>query len=928
MLSKSSKRFLCACSLALMGLPAAYAQNITVADIRLEGLQRVAASSVFGLLNVKVGDRVGQPEISRIVRDVFSSNYFEDIQVLTEDNVLIIRVKERPTISDIKINGNKMIPTEALMKNMEKAGLSTGQVYQPSTLDGMQLALEGEYVAQGMYGANVELDVQKQDRNRVALNINVTEGDPSKIVHINIVGNSVFKDDVLMKLFELKTTHLTSIFYKDDRYAREKIKGDLERLTSYYTDQGYVNFTVTSTQVSLSPDKKEVYITINVSEGDVYKVNEVKLAGDLVDSEQLLRLMIQVGKGQVFSQQLVTSTSEFMTRLLGNAGYFFAKVEGVPHTNEADKTVDITFFVEPGERTYVNRISFKGNTNTADEVLRREMRQMEGAPASKTLMEQSKVRLERLGYFKNDKVEYKTDKVAGTGDQIDVEYSVEEQLNGTIGGSIGYGQVVGLQLQANLQQVNFLGTGKTIGVNANTSSFSTSYNFSYFDPYYTIDGVSRGFTLGYTKSDYAELNLASYSTDQLSLSTSYGYQLSETQGLSFNLGWSKTRIKEGYGAVQEIRASPVLDPRVTRYFVQEPRSSSLFDTTNGTFYFPISDGVTAPLSALPASAFNTNKGFLDRDGNKFNNFTLNVVWSESTLNQGTFATAGSAQSLSLEFTIPGSDLNFYRAQYFNEHFFPITRNWIIHTKANIGFGDGYGKTEQLPFFQNFYAGGLGTVRGFKRNTLGPRSTYPESYSTLPATYEKDADGNIMLDLSGAPIPHITYLTDASGNVVYDPSTGYPVPDPANYAYLLQAASGYDVNGNPVRDASGNVLYNQKLLRRSPGAGVLPAPFGGNIQAVGTVELMFPIPFITDRSRVRSSIFVDAGNVFSSYCTDTQVANNTCLKFNLNELRYSAGLSVSYQSGAMGIMTFSLAKAFNTSNIDEHEVFQFTLGNAF
>ena len=923
MLSKSGKRFLSACALALMGLPAAFAQNITVADIRLEGLQRVAASSVFGLLNVKVGDHVGQAEISRIVRDVFSSNYFEDIQVLTEDNVLIIRLKERPTISEIKINGNKMIPTEALMKNMEKAGLSVGQVYQPSTLDGMQLALEGEYVAQGMYGANVELDVQKQDRNRVALNINVTEGDPSKIVHINIVGNSVFKDDVLLKLFELHTSHLTSIFKKDDRYAREKIKGDLERLTSYYTDQGYVNFAVTSTQVSLSPDKKEVYITINVSEGDVYKVNEVKLAGDLVDSEQLLRLMIQVGKGQVFSQQLVTSTSEFMTRLLGNAGYFFAKVEGVPHTNEADKTVDITFFVEPGERTYVNRISFKGNTNTADEVLRREMRQMEGAPASKSLLEASKVRLERLGYFKNDKVEYKTDKVAGTGDQIDVEYSVEEQLNGSIGGSIGYGQVIGLQLQANLQQMNFLGTGKTIGVSANTSAFSTSYNFSYFDPYYTIDGVSRGFALGYNKSDYAELNLASYSTNQISLSTSYGYQLSETSALSFNLGWSNTKIAEGNGPVQEIKASPVLDPNITQYLLEAPRDLSFYDPTNSAIY-PISDGVAAPLSALPPSAFNTNKGFLDRDGSKFNNFTLNVTWSKSSLNQGMFPTAGSAQSLSFEFTIPGSDLNFYRVQYFTEKYFPITRDWIIHAKANIGYGDGYGKTEQLPFFQNFYAGGLGTVRGFKRNTLGPRSTIPETYTPSGIAFSKDADGNIVLDASGAPIQDV-YQKDAEGNIIYDPNTFQPLVDSSRLAYLLEPALGAD--GSVITDASGKIVYKQKLARQALYSGD-PAPFGGNIQTVGTVELMFPIPFVQDRSRMRSTLFIDAGNVFSSYCNETQLANNTCTKFNLNQLRYSAGLSVSWQSGAMGIMTFSLAKAFNSSTIDQHEVFQFTLGNAF
>jgi outer membrane protein insertion porin family len=900
MKSKTSKRLFSVCVMALLGLPVARAQTITIADIRLEGLQRVAASSVFGLLNVNVGDQISQEDIGRIVRDVFASDYFEDIQVLTEENVLIIRVQERPTISEINVEGNKLIPTEALMENMEKAGLAVGQVYQPSTLEGMQLALEEQYVSQGMYGASVELDVEKQDRNRVALNINVTEGDASKIVHINIVGNTVYEDEDLLDLFELRTTHLTSMFKKDDRYAREKINGDLERLSSYYMDRGYVNFDITSTQVSLSPDKEQVYITINIAEGEVYTVDEVELAGDLVDSEELLRLMIQVGKGQVFSQQLVTSTSEFMTQLLGNRGYFFSKVEGVPNINEEDKTVDITFFVEPGARTYVNRVSFKGNTNTADEVMRREMRQMEGAPASKSALEQSKVRMERLGYFKT--VEYDTTEVPGTSDQIDVDFTVEEQLNGTIGGSLGYGQVVGLQLSANLQQANFLGTGKTIGVNANTSAFSTNYNFNYFDPYYTIDGVSRGFSIGYSQNDYAELNLASYSTNQFTLSTSYGYQLSETQGLSFSLGFNNTQIDEGFGPVQEIKASPVLFPNVNQYMLVPPRDVSYYDPDTGIIY-PIGDAVLGNISDLPSTAFNNRKGFLDRDGDRFNNFTLNATWSESTLNQGLFPTAGGAESLSLEVTIPGSDLNYFRLRYYNEKFFPIFGEWIIHTRADIGWGDGYGDTEQLPFFQNFYAGGLGTIRGFERNTLGPRATFPQNYLVQNTGFFKDEDGNIVLDASGFPVLNVDS----------------PV------AYVLEQV--VDADGKPLTNAGGLPVYKQNLAREDLYSG-RTSPFGGNIQTVGTIELLFPLPFIDDRSRVRSGLFFDVGNVFSSYCTDEQVANNNCANFDVGELRYSTGISVAWQSGAFGIMSFSLAKAFNTSNIDETEVFQFNLGNAF
>lgn len=909
MIQKFVKRTLPLCIAAALefsstSLYAQAQQPFTVADIRLEGLQRVAASSVFGLLNVRVGDQIDQADVSRIIRDVFASDYFSDIEVLIEDNVLIIRVTERPTISAINLEGNKLIPTQALLDNMKNAGLDTGQVFKPSTLEGMRLALEEQYVAQGMYGASVELDVEEQERNRVALNIKINEGEAAKIVHINIVGNSVFSDEELLDLFELRTTHFTSFFRKDDRYAREKINGDLERLRSYYMDQGYINFDVTSTQVSVSPDKEQVYITINISEGDVYTVRNVELAGDLVDSEDLLRLVLQVQEGQTFSQQLVTSTAEFMTQLLGNRGYFFAEVEGVPSINEEDKTVDITFFVVPGNRTYVNRISFAGNTNTADEVLRREMRQMEGAPASKAALEQSKVRMERLGYFAN--VNYETTQVPGTSDQINVDFTVEEQLSGSIGGSLGYGQVQGLIISANLQMANFLGTGKSVGVNANTSSFSTNYAFSYFDPYYTVDGVSRGYSVSYTKNDYAELGLASYSTNQLNLSTSYGYQLSENQSLSFNIGYNNTKIKtnDWINPVKEIRTSPRLVPGVDYYIVQPGRDSSYYDPETGRFY-PISDPVIAPISELPPTAFNQELGFLDREGDKFNNFTFNITWLESTLNRGIFPTAGGAQSLSLEITVPGSDLNYWRLRYYKERYFPLFGEWVIRGRMDLGYGDGYGDTDQLPFFQNFYAGGQGSVRGFEPNRLGPRSTFAENYQWQ--------EGSV-------------YLKDENGNIVLGPD-GFPRLDPTSpSAYILRQA--VDENGDPLFDETGLPVYEQEIARRSTSDGYRPAPFGGNIQATGTIELLFPLPFIEDRSRVRSSFFIDAGNVFSSYCSAAQRANSNCSDFSFDELRYSAGIGISWMSGAFGIMTFSLAKAFNASTIDETEVFQFNLGSNF
>lgn len=897
------RRFLTVFLIAFLVPVGSLAQtSFVVSNIELEGVQRVSPGSIFGLLDFSVGDEITQEDISQMVQDIYASDFFEDIEVLREGNVLIIRVQERPSISNIEIEGNSLIPTEALLGNMDNAGLSVGNIFDRSTLEGMTLALQDQYVGQGLYGAQVDVEVVEQPRNRVEILININEGDPSKIIHINIVGNTVFDDDELLDLFELRTTHFTSFIRKDDRYSRERINGDLERLVSYYQDQGYINFEVTSTQVSVSPDRSEVYITINVSEGDIYTVDEVELAGNLVGAEDLLRRVIQVRENQVFSQQLVTSTSEFMTQLLTNRGYFFAEVMGVPSIDEETRTVDITFFVDPGARTYINRITFFGNSTTIDEVLRREMRQMEGAPASTVALEQSKVRLERLGYF--SEVEYETNPVPGTSDQIDVDFTVEEQNSGTITGSIGYAQVQGLIFSASLQQNNFLGTGTRVGVSANHSRFSTNYNFNYFDPYYTIDGVSRGFSIGYSESDYAELNLASYSTNQISGSINYGYQVSEVQSMNFNFGYSRTEIDSGFSAVQEIKSSPELIPGIDRYITRPRRNSSSIDPVTGEI-LPIDHAVTEPIANLPDTAFNQIVGFLDREGDLFNNFTVSASWGRSTYNRGIFPTAGSQQSLSLQMSVPGSNLEYYKLNFFNDVFIPVIGEWIIHARLQLGYGDGYGDTEQLPFFLNYYAGGLqgqGVLRGFEQNTLGPRATPPAEYVTTPSRFITDADGNIIFD-----------------------NFGTPLVDQNSEAYQLTQAT--DASGELLFDESGQPIYEARLDRSFLYSPSLAAPFGGNIQALGTLELLFPLPFIEDRSQVRSAFFVDGGNVFSGYCNQVQIEANNCSGFDASGFRFSAGVSVSWLSG-FGPMTFSFAKPFNASAIDETESFQFTIGNTF
>ena len=888
-----------------------FAQYFTVSEIYLENLQRVSSNTIFSVLNVNIDDEVTQEDVAEIIRNLMATKLFNGIEVTQGDNnELIISVDERPSISSVIIEGNDAIPEDIIMESINNLGLSVGELFDPSVLEGLQIAMEGQYVAQGLYGATVDLDIEEQERNRVALQINITEGDAAKIVHINIVGNEAFSDELLLGLFELRESHFTSFLMGDDRYSREAITGDLETLQSFYMDQGFVNFNITLPVVSLSPNKDEVYITINMDEGDIYRVNDVSLAGDLVGSEVLLNeLMTFVQPGQVFSQILVTQISEAMSNTLSNRGYYFAEVNGVPIVDEDEGVVDVTFFVIPGNRTYVNRISFSGNTRTVDEVLRQELRQMEGAPASVTAMEQSKVRLERIGYFST--VDYETSEVGGVTDQVNIDFTVEEQASGSINFSVGFAQLQGLTLSAQLQENNFLGTGKQVGVGINTNLFSTNYQFSYTDPFYTIDGVSRGFSLSYTQSDYAELNLSAYSTNSTAANVTFGYPISERQSLRFSLGLTNTEIETGYGPVQEIIGGPILDPRISTYLVSPARLTE-FTNADGTV-FPIADAVTAPLASLPSTAFREiQEGFIDREGSKFLDLTLTLDWSRNNLQQaGIFANGGSQQTFSAEFAVPGSQLSFYKLRLYGESFHPLnglfpflSPSWLLHLEGTLGYGDGYGGTEQLPFFRNFYAGGQNSIRGFERNTLGPRSTDALAYLEQPTELLRDINGELILDVFG----------NAQFNRF------------SERAYALEQAM--DSNGNLIVDASGQPVFINELDVQSLAFYTRPQPFGGNVLVTGTAEIIFPLGPLETRSTLRSSLFLDAGNVFSSYCTDYQIAENNCSNVSFDEFRYSAGIAVSWFTGYLGLMTFSFSKPFNSSIIDESEAFQFDIGQSF
>lgn len=867
----------------------AFAESFTITDIRIEGLQRISAGAIFAALPMRVGDTVDESELRSAVRALFRTGNFDDVLIGRDGSVLVIGLQERPSINEINIDGNKAIETEALLEGLRGAGLAQGEIFQRSTLDGMRMELRRQYVAQGRYDASIDTEIIQQPRNRVDVNINIDEGTVASIKHINIVGNEAFEEEDLLDLFELHATGFWSFISGDDKYAREKLKGDLETLESYYMDRGYIGFTIDSTQVSVSPAKDSVYITINVTEDVKHTVRDVSLAGDIVLDEAYLKPYLVVRKGDYFNQALVTQIEEFLGRRLGNEGYTFAKVRGIPEVDDETKEVDIEFFIDPGKRTYVRRINFRGNTKTVDEVLRREMRQMEGAPANSAIIEHSKIRLERLGFFKE--VEVETQEVPGTDDLVDVEYTVEEQHSGSIGASIGYSQGTGMIIGANVQQNNFLGTGQKVGFSINRSNYQSSYSLNYTDPYFTEDGVSRGFNLFYRATDYDEINVSSFSRDTYGAGVNFGYPISEIERLGFSATYTNTHIEVGQFAVQEIKKTPfdfADDDLFTHYFV-EPRILPELDENGfvvlddeGNVVDPGSNGVLAPVSELPLDALdNTNPaGFIDLNGDTFNQLSFTASWRRSTLNRGLLATRGSSNTVVLELSAPGSELEFYKLIYRGEFLFPINNIFTARFRTELGYGDGFGGTKNLPFFENFYAGGFGSVRGFKDNTLGPRSTPPRRYITECAIQEIVDSGENKI---------VTQQIDECG-------------DPDNFGFIA------DADGKLVVE---NVFSN-------------PDPFGGNVLIETSTELLFALPFIKDQRSVRTGLFFDAGNVFNTNCGPSQI---NCFDIDMDEMRYSVGVGVTWIT-AMGPLTFSLAKALNEGPDDEREVFQFSIGRGF
>ncbi len=880
-------RFLCCLSLLLLSLNLfAQSDSFRVSDIRVEGLQRVSAGSVFTALPIRVGDLVTQADLQVATRELFKVGYFSDVSIGRDGDVLVLVIKERPAISAIELEGNKVIKSESLLDSLKQNDLAEGQIFQRATLEGISQALQREYIGQGRYGAKVDVEVEDLPRNQVKVKINITEGAVARIKKINIVGNNAFPDEELVDLFELKSSGWFSWLSGNDKYSREKLRGDLEKLESYYLDRGYLGFKADSTQVSLSPDKSKIFITINVTEGDIYTVSEVDLAGDPAIDERLVRMMILMRPEQTFSQILMTTSAEYITQRLGNEGYTFAKVEGIPERNDEDKTVKVTFFIEPGQRAYVNRINFRGNTKTIDEVLRREMRQMEGGSASTAQIEHSKVRLERLGFFKEVTVD--TVEVPGTSDQVDVDFTVEEQPSGSMGLQIGYAEYSGMIFSANIQQTNWFGTGKQVGFNLSHSRYQEYYSFNYNDPYFTLDGVSRGFSLYYQKTNYSYANISGFSTDTYGGKMNFSYPISDVERLGFDIGVRNLTVKPNANASQEIIRQPAFNPNGL-YMTQEDwleavaRRSAGLDFPEG--FFPV-QSVTEDMFGAP--------GFLDIYGTRFDDVQASLYWGKSTLNRGVLANRGASQRLGVDVSLPGGDLEYYKFDYTAQWFKPLTRHLTLRLHTRLGYGDGYGDMDDLPFFEHFYAGGFGSVRGFERNTLGPKVMPREIAFTQPASWD---------DLNG------------DGQLTEDELLG------GNVAVLCQDSSLGVPNQAGIVCREGRLITTRDdaiFRSRTQGA------FGGNVLIQGGAEVLFPLPFIKDQRMLQTTFFIDAGNVFDTRCGMEQ---RNCYDVDLSHLTISSGFGLTWISG-FGPMTFAIARPIRKNEYDDPKFFEFSLGQTF
>jgi outer membrane protein insertion porin family len=651
----------------ILSFPALAAEEFLVQKIQVQGLQRIPLQTVMEYLPIKVGQKVSPADTGAIIHALYQTGFFSNVSLARNGDVLVVQVSERPTIGLITISGNKQIKTKDLMAALKQSGIQEGAAYDQALLDGMEHAMVSEYHKTGHYDATVETKATEQSRNRMAVEIQIHEGKIAKIRKIDIVGNKAFSTRQLLKKFTLGKKPIWAFFSDKDEYSEEKLEADLKSLQEFYLDNGYLRFKVDSQKADMTADKKSVVIHLVLSEGVPYQIKGYALRGDLLGQEKKIEKLIHIKSGEVFSRRKILAISDAIGRLYGDQGYAMAQVDAVPDIDDANHQVFLTFSIVPGKRIYVRNIDYAGNTRTADEVLRRETRQMEGSVYSVSQQDETKRRLNNLGYLEG--IESKMEPVAGSPDQVDLKYNVKETSSTTATAQVGYSDAYGILYGANITQQNFRGSGKTVSLGFNNSQYAQSYSFNYFNPYYTESGISRGFSLYYQQFRPDQSNIATYTLDSYGGMMNYRVPLSEYDYLSFGYGYEYLDITSGDGSAQM-------------------------------------------------------NDFFAKYGNKFNNLKVTAGWTHNTYDRAILPTQGMNQWLGLEAGLPGlpDSLQYYRLNYDFSYYRPVTRGFIALFKANLGYGNGYGNQEHLPFFKNYYAGGIGTVRGYSENTLGPRDS--------------------------------------------------------------------------------------------------------------------------------------------------------------------------------------------------------------
>ena len=733
--ARAIRVFSLVCLLLVSGVLSA-ADDFVLRDIRVEGLQRISEGTLFNYLPVNLGDEITPVRVQESMRAIFATGFFRDVTLYQDNETLVIVVLERPSIESFTIEGNKDIKTEDLEEPLAKIGLKSGRIFDQSVLDEVEQSLLDQYYSGGKYSAQVESTVIDLPGNKVAIEIVIKEGKRAKIRQINIVGNTIYDDKDILDEIALRTPHFLSFLRKDDLYSREALSGDLEVIRSIYMDSGYADFQIESTQVAVSPDKKSVFITINISEGGEFTISEVNLAGDLLLGEEALRPYLQVAPGQIYSQRSISNSVDFLKMVLGAEGYSFAEIQPVPELDEVNKTVALTFYVEPKNRVYVRNINFDGAASVNDQVFRREMRQFEGAYLNNSQVERSRVRVQRLPYVEQVSVE--TNPVPGTNDQVDVDFQIVEGLPGSFGGGIGYSDGQGILLNGNFVHTNFMGTGNRVTADLNLSKYSTVIGASYTNPYITPNEVSRTLSITHREITQFTASASTFDTTTLSLGIEYGYPLTEYQRVIYGGTWQRSEL-----------------------------ATNRFGSSQQAIDWVLSNGSPQVIDAATATT-------------EFDTFELLTGWVYDSRDRSLFPTRGARHRATVSGAIPGSGVEYWFLNYSYTQYLPFARYFILAFNFDSSYGESYGGTTSIPPYRNRFAGGPNTIRGYQENDLGPVDSLGNPYG-----------GNMLTVLQSSlilPLPEsLQRKTRASlffdiGNVFSNGDVNFNAPDGSPISY--------------------------------------------------------------------------------------------------------------------------------------------------